>query len=324
MNLQFRIKNFIFWLFILHFSFFIFHSKAFADTISLSVDPPILQINATPPANITSPLTIENRGDTPLDLNIELKSFVPSDQENGQISYIDQKSANLPDPLFFQRVKLLDQNGQPVTEFKLDPKQKKPLILSIVIPKDSPQSDYYFSIIFLSNPQSENINSSQNVTGIASNVILSVGQGKTSGQIEEFSAPVFVEKGPVPFTVRIKNTGNHFIRPKGEILIKNLFGQTIGRVDLQEVNILSQSVRSIPSTTYADSNNNLPSILAAYWPEKFLLGPYKATLSISLSDTGPLFRRSIIFLAFPAQATVITLLVIIILVYITIKVRSKI
>src|SRR3989344_4647692 len=43
--------------------------------------------------------------------------------------------------------------------------------------------------------------------------------------IEEFSSNIFFEKGPVPFTVRVRNTGAHFIKPKSEIAIKNMFGQ---------------------------------------------------------------------------------------------------
>lgn len=297
---------------------------AYADSISLAVDPPILQISATPPANVQAPLTVENRGDSQLSISIQLKPFTASDREDGQVRYLSDNEANLGDPLFFQGVSVIDETGQTIDNFKLDPKEKKKLTLSINLPKDSPSSDYYFSIVFLSGEEGGgNTSSSQNISGIGSNVLLSVGEGKISGEIEEFSAPVFLEKGPVPFTVRVKNTGSHFINPKGEILIKNIFGQTIGRVDLAQVNILANSVRNIPSQDYL-SGGNLPDNLATYWPEKIILGPYKASLSITLSDTGPLFRRSIIFFAFPARETGITLLGLILLTYIIIKVKSKV
>jgi len=291
-----------------------------AEGISLAVDPPIFQINATPPAKIESPLTIENRGDSIVNLKVNFKPFIPSDREDGQIKYVNEEIG--------LDVKLIDptsSSGQAIGEFELSPNQKRNFNLLINIPSDLKASDYYFSIIFLTGKNSKaDINSSESTAGIASNVLLSVGEGIIKGEISEFSTPFFSEKGPIPFTVRVKNTSNHFINPKGEILIKNLFGQTIGRVDLAKVNILAGSVRNIPSQDYFDENKNLPDNPAAYWSENFLLGPYKATLSIALSDTGPLFKRSVFFFAFPVKGLVALLLGALVLIYITIRVRSKV
>ncbi len=306
----------IFLLFTIYFSAFAI-PFANAESISLAIDPPIFQISATPPANILSPFTIENRGDLPLDLRIEFKPFIPSDREDGQVRYVKESEANLVDPLFFQRISILNESGEVIKDLRLEGKQKKNLNLSINLPKDSLSSDYYFSIVFLSSKTSaNNTSSSENLFGLASNVLLSVGAGKVTGEIAEFSAPVFLEKGPVPFTLRIKNTSNHFITPKGEILIKNVFGQTIGRVDLQETNILAGSVRMIPSS---DSEN-----LTANWPQNLILGPYKASLSVALSDTGPLFRRNVLFFAFPLQILGGIFIGLIFLVFIAIKVKSKV
>ncbi len=306
-------------IFILNLSFIIYHSpKAYAQSaISLGVDPPILQINATAPALVRSKVVIINRGDSSVTLKVSFKPFIGSDREDGQIRYVNEELG--------VDVKLLDDSGEAINELELSPKEEKKLTLSIDIPRDSPPSDYYFSIIFLTGKSSkgETSSSSESITGIASNVLLSIGSDKVMGEIAQFSAPFFLEKGPVPFTVRIKNTSSHFINPKGEILIKNIFGQTIGRVDLAQVNILANSVRNIPSEAYFNEGN-LPDEIAAYWPQKFILGPYKASLSIALSDTGPLFKRSVFFFAFPAKAFVAVLFGGLLLIYITIRVRSKV
>lgn len=299
------------------FSLFTFHSaKVFAEAISLAIDPPILQINAIPPAIIRSPIIITNRGDSPVILRTSFKPFIASDREDGQIKYVKEELG--------LGVKLLEDSGEAVDEFELSPNQEKNLMLLIDIPRDSPASDHYFSIIFLTGKSSEsNASSSESRAGIASNVLLSVGEGKVTGEVVQFSAPFFSEKGPVPFTVRVKNSSNHFINPKGEILIKNIFGQTIGRVDLAQVNILANSVRSIPDVEYFNEEN-LPEEIAAYWPQEFILGPYKASLSIALSETGPLFKRSILLFAFPAKGLAAIIFGILMLTYITIKVRSKV
>src|SRR6185312_6850779 len=148
---------------------------------------------------------------------------------------------------------------------------------------------------FLSQPIKGGQQSNSAVAGgISTNVLLSIGpSGKTTGNIEEFSAPIFTTGGPVPFSLKVSNTSKHFISPQGTILIKNMFGQTIGKVDLLPVNILSNTSRFLPSKNALDTH--------AIWPEKFLLGPYSATLTLALSDQGPVYYRTIYFFALPIQ-----------------------
>lgn len=304
--------------------FTIIAPSAHAQGISLGIYPPIFQINATPPAQVQSPLSIENRGDDPINLKIELRPFVASDQEDGLIKYVTQDEANFADPLLFQRVRVFD-GLTPVDSISLSPKQQKNLTLAIDIPKDSPTSDYYFSVIFVTAPSdSSQVNSSQSLSGIATNVLLSVGAtSQSTGLVQEFSSPLFLDKGPVPFTVRVKNTSNHFITPHGDILVKNIFGQTVGKANLVETNILAGTVRNVPSKDFLDENQNLPSEVAAYWPEKFLLGPYKASLTLAISDQGPIFSRDVYFFALPFKAIVGIIVILLISAYVFIRVKKR-
>lgn len=295
-----------------------------AADVSLGIYPPIIQVNTIPPADVQSPLSIINQGDSEINVRIELRPFVSSDQEDGQITYVTPKEANFADPLILDRVKIYD-GDTPVDNFSLAPGQKKDLTLRISVPKDSPQTDYYFSIVFLSSPNNnQGVTSSQSLTGIASNVLLSVGQGQVSGNIQEFSAPFLVEGAPVPFTVRIKNTSNHFITPRGEVVISNIFGQKVGKIDLLQTNVLAQSVRNIPSSEFIDESKNLPDQIAAYWTDNFALGPYKATLNIALSDQGPLFSQTIFFLALPYKLIAGLIISVLLLSYVILKVKSKV
>lgn len=256
-----------------------------ASDLSLSLDPPIATINAIAPANITSNLTIKNNSSSQADLKISLKPF-KAKGENGELEYLSPEDFPM-----LKNIQILD-NGIPVENIILSPDQEKKLTLNINILRDVTISDYYFSVIFTSqnnvNPTS---NSSLNQIGIASNVLLSVVPLKTPDVIiEDFSSNLFLEKGPVPFTVKIKNKGAHFIRPTGEIIIKNMFGQTVGKIDLESVNILSDSIRIIPT---------------ASWNENFLLGLYVATLNISLPNSEHAFVRHVNFFAFPFRGLII-------------------
>lgn len=305
---------------ILIFSFLFFNlAQARADSFSLGIFPPIIEITAKPPANVSTPLSIQNLSSEAVELNIIFKPFTAKDSENGQVLY-QNDNKQLP-PL------QITMNSEPITSVSLAPKQKKELTLNINIPRDTQSADYYFSIIFArsappaggSGQETKDHSGTEILGGLATNVLLSVGStGIASGVIQEFSSPLFLEKGPVPFTVRVKNTGNHFIAPKGEIIIRNLLGEEVDRVNLLPVNVLAGSVRSIPSDTFDTSDT------FAYWNEKFVLGPYRATLNLALSENGPLFKQELIFFAFPGITILAILGSLIVLLYLVSRIKRKI
>ena len=296
----------------------VFPKKVSADGLSLGVYPPLVQIEANPGVLVKTPIIIQNLGDNTVNLQISLKPFTTSSKENGEIEYpTDSISKELE--AIFKKIQILDKD-EPIENITLSPKQRKTINLKIDLAKDDITSDYYFSIIFISNPElSSGIKNNLTTTsaGIASNIILSVGKkDKPKGIIEEFFASSFLEKGPVVFKVRVKNTGSSVITPKGIILIKNMFNQTVGKVDLLPVNILAQTTRKIPDSSTLNFSE-------AIWPESFLLGAYTATLNISLSEEGPVFSRTIRFFGFPTQLAVGVFIAIAIVLTIRNRIKSR-
>lgn len=319
-----------------------------AKTISLAVSPPLLQIQALPPASIASPFTIANESDEPVHLTMQLKMFKPTDAGTGEIHFLTPRD-EFPgaDKQIFKKVQITDGSHQ-VQTLTLGPKEKKALVLHIGIPETEKYADYYFSVVFLASADStqnlsaeavKNLNASSAQAGIATNVLLSIGpQGTPKGFITKFSAPVVVQSGPVPFVVSVKNAGLHYFTPQGFILITNMFGQTIGKVTLAPDNILAGSSRYLVAgaeqkimvqkedTGTASPTSELvrtPSVgktPAAVWPEKILVGPYTATLTLVLSEQGPVYHRTIHFLAIPLQL----ILGIIIAVLLLLAIRSRI
>ncbi|MBU4017171.1 hypothetical protein KKF69_06905 [Patescibacteria group bacterium] len=325
-------------------------NKVYADGISISASPSLIKINAITPSDTKSPITIENRGNNAINIQILFKPFHSSKKENGEIVYLNNNE--IPDiyKKIFNQIHVTD-NGIITTNFELGPRQKKNLELQLIIPKNEPDSDYYFSVIFLarrneltprSSPeanegepstQTDEANSfpddenaqDQNFSvinaGIAINVLLSIGnKNNPQGTIEEFSAPSFLKSGPVEFTVRIKNIGSRSFAPKAIIFIKNIFGQIVGRVDIESDNILADSIRSLTDIQTASS----PSKQKIFWRENFLLGPYTATLNIAISDKGPVYNQSLIFLAIPIPLIIGIILSILMLLIIFLRVRYHI
>lgn len=310
------------------------NTPANAQAVDLGIYPPVFQVDLTPPADIKVPFFLNNFSDQSVELNLSLKPFEASSEENGQINFLEINS--FADPFIFQKVIVLD-NGSAIKSITLSPKQQKELVLQFKMPSNQAKGDYYFSLIASSANQAiNNSNFSQASAGIAANVLLSVGpQGKTQGILESFSTPLFTTQGPLPFTVRLRNTSDHFIAPKGDIIIRNMFDQPIGKVRLLPVNILANSIRRIPDSLQSGTvpekdygkiktvieKNQFP---VAVWPEKFLLGWYKATLTLSLSDEGPIMRKEILFFAFPLEYIAAILIVIGLVTTIILKVKRKI
>ena len=321
---------FVYWVICLLVVLVIFPMKAEASSVSLGVYPPNIQIDTVHPANVSSDIQIQNQGDESQNLDIIIKPFKAAESENGELSYLFGSEEFGTDPFMPERIKILDGNNQ-VNSITIAPKQEKKLKLQVNIPQGETPSDYYFSIIFVSRIEpAEAQNASLNTAGIATNVLLSIGpKRKAEGEISEFSAPLFLESGPVSFTINLRNQSDFFITPRGSILIKNLFGQTIGRVDLLPVNILGRSNRLVPGSDQFDAKEFKIDAKSwqnqkALWSEKLLLGPYSATLSIALTEEGPVLRKTIYFVGFPIAAIDIVVLIVILLLIIVKKLREKI
>lgn len=303
----------------------------YAQELSLGIEPPIIQIDTKRPASITTPITVENSSDVPVSLRIMLKAFTASDAQNGYVKYYPENASEAK-PAIFSYIQFA-QNDHNIDILKLAPKQSKVVTMHIGVPEKIDLGDYYFSVVFINLPDETDPKSTalKAAGGIATNVLLTIGpSGPTSGNIVEFSSPFFLEHGPVPFTLRLKNTSDHYITPKGEILIQNMFGQTIGRVDLLPVNILSQTIRAIPDKLLSPDASRSANFVrpttryeAAVWPESFLIGPYTATVTIALSNQGPVFKKSIFFFAFPWYLTLLLIFLIVMGAYIWHRVKKK-
>ncbi|RJP45864.1 MAG: hypothetical protein C4584_02480 [Armatimonadetes bacterium] len=324
-----------------------FTTKIKAAELSIGVYPPVLQIQATPPAAIKANITLQNLNENPQDLKFSLNPFTAKD-DNGQIAFIPQESLGDLDQLLTEKVQIrLDQSklkekdkatpieSGPLDSIHLDPYESKDITLNINIDKNDPLGDYYFSIIFMAEKENETIQNKsfvKNPAGIGNLVLLSVGQkGTTKGNIETFKTPLFLNEGPVPFTLLLNNTSGHLIQPTGTIHITNIFGKTVGKIDVLPSYILSNSSRyltdinqaSPSASTLAYLEKHKPEHKILIWNEKFLMGFYTAKLKLSLSGQGPQFTTTTHFFALPTSFLIGLAFVLIIVINIYLKVYRK-
>lgn len=260
-----------------------------AQSSSLRITPSLIKIQARTASNITTPLKIENNSNESVRLNLQLRLFRGSDKENGEIEFLSDKTNSSP---IFEKVQILEEDT-PTRQVTIGPKQSKSLQLKINLSENEPAADYYFTILFIDQTDyTRDLASAQgfsaslnNQAGIGTNVLLSIGPKKQpDATILDFEAES-KQKGPVSMSLRVRNNNSQFFIPKGLILIKNMFGQTVGRIDLPAANILSNSTREIKVS----------------WDEKVLFGLYTADLSLALSEDGPVVYKTTKFSIIPTQ-----------------------
>lgn len=302
--------------------------SVYAQEFSLGVYPPVIQATTLPPTVIKPKITISNKTDSELNLLIRLKPFRPTGKGDGSITY--PNSTSLPEYLIFPLTKIYDGENS-INSISLRPKETKDLTIQIDIDRDTPLADYYFSVLFISDSESEK--EEQNIkipAGIATNVILAVGQNRSKSiKIESFKAPKIVGSGPVPFTVLIKNSGEHLITPSAKIEVKNMFGKIVGTVPLLPEYVLSSSTRYLVEEDYASRSADTVARLnksggqyVSLFNKNFLFGKYEAKVTgFLMEDSSVTFSQNLAFYALPVPYIIGFILTIVILIIIVSRVK---
>ncbi len=300
---------------------------ALAEEVSLSTSPALVRVTANPGATVEVPITIENLSSSPSTLTLSYRQFTAADTEDGIITYIPTD----PSQEKLLRGTSIWEDDSPIASIVLAAKQKKTVKLHTVLLPDTPIRDYYFSIIFSTEAASlpgANIENSSTYlqvhTAIATNVLLSVGDaGKPQFAVSQFSSPPFVQHGPIAFTLNLKNTGSQLLRPQGTITVTNLFGQKIGKVSIDTVNVLAKTGRFLSAKDYKSKNSAGSLVPTVLWNEQFLLGPYTATVEVSIPGSSEKLAKTIHFFALPYNRLGAIFFVGMIITVIILKVRKR-
>jgi len=308
---SFRIKIFLAFYTSLVIILFAFQYTS-ASSYSLGIYPPIIKIKANPPAIIKSEIKIKNLSGNPVDVGFVLRPFATDENNMNQVKYLLYKDYTTLNTNFLQKVKVLE-NDQSISKTILSPKQEKRLMLLIDLPKEEKPTDHYFSLVLLTQNQ-DKLNSSYSkiIEGIATNILISINPKDYKAEIQDFSTSRFFSEGPVKFNVKVKNMGDHFITTSGYILIKNIFGKTVGRVDLNPTNILAKST----AIMFSKENDDI------IWPEIFLLGSYTAKLYLTYDNSYSLSGETK-FVAIPIKTITLLTIALFIAIYIIRQLKNR-
>lgn len=269
---------------------YVFAVPSFAQQITLSLDPPIVQTHIKPGKSILVAYTVENTGD-PTPLQFLIRPFTPQGQE-GALSVGD----TLEGPILFS-LENTDVAFEKPFFFKSN--EKRQAVVKIQIPEGVPEGDYYYILLAETVPS---FSVGGQTTSIASAAVGSpllinvtqTGITEAKGTIAQFSIkPTYtftlgkrifriVDTGtPLPLTFSIRNAGNTLIDPQGTIQVRS--GKKTTSYDILPQHILSNSQRIVKINP---PQTDVPSNQTAYL-SGLQLGKNIITASVSFGENTP-------------------------------------
>ncbi|MFC1710375.1 hypothetical protein ACFL0F_01805 [Patescibacteria group bacterium] len=288
------------------FGFFILQRVVLAQTVSLSITPPIYEVMIAPGKQASQSYLLENNGNDTL-VSVKLVPFSPSDNlgnvvldetlNREQLTARDWFSLEKPDILFEEQLSL---PGGSSVEY----------ILNIAPHSTAAEGDYYFTLLFETDSGELGGGRGSAVkTKIGSNILLTVskdGNPLKIAKVSKFKVPQLVDSfGSLVYQVEIENDGNSFFKPNGDITITPTFGG-IQLMRLTPFNILASTKRIIPCMV-----DDVP--IECRFERPFLLGIYKAQLRFQIDDEPRYFQTETETLAFPFVLILIIIVFIIML-----------
>jgi len=267
------------------------------DTRSITISPLIFELSANPGDIVKNNLKVSNSGNTNLTINMEVEDFTAVG-EGGSV--IVQERDN--DTYSLSKWVTIEPES-----FDLRPGEQRLVEFSITVPFNGEPGGHYGSILVNAAPP-EVVSGPALAQKAGSLVLLSVaGEVQENVIVKEFSAPAFLEKGPVDFLLRFENRGSVHIRPRGFVTITNMFGKKEADIPFPQKNVLPNSIRKIDAS----------------WEPVFAIGRYTATLVANYGTDNLPLAASVRFWVFPWKMGLLILVVVIIILMIFIKSRRR-
>lgn len=283
-----------------------------AQNVSLSISPPILEAIIKPEDKIEQTYTLKNEGPDTL-VSIHIFPFNQADEFGNPLV---SRSIEEYDPLLLKYWFSLKEPEITFGEkFALRQGEEKKIIL-VIDPEDNAENgDYYFTLIF--RTELDNIfvapetKSSLSQAEIGSNILITISKDgliKRKAAIKEFKAPKIIDSfSNFDYQIKIANIGDAYFKPFGKVTIQSVIGKKY-ILNLAPQNIITASSRQI----YCLEEEKL---VTCRLPVKFLIGPYKATLSFEVEGEKEKYQKTINTFGVPVLPLLIFIILIILLIY---------
>jgi len=225
-----------------------------AGAAGISVSPLTFELNANPGDTVSNILRVFNTTDTPLLVDLEVENFAPVGEEGRVI--LEPADNNV--------LSLANWTSIEPRSVVVPPNDFVPVEFTISVPLNAEPGGHYASILATLSGQAPDGSGAVIVQKVGSLVLLHVaGDVREELEVVSLDVPGFSQYGPVTLSARFENTGSVHVRPRGFILIQNIFGQEVAKLDMTQSNVLPNSIRRIDTE----------------FDKKWLFGKYTATLT---------------------------------------------
>lgn len=299
---------------------------------SLEVSPILTRIKIYT-STVSATIKVKNTASKDIDLRLQLQPIGPSSNKDGSFSFTNALFGQ--DKAFLRKIIILDGEKE-VKTTKVAPFEEKTFTLKLNLGDKFTPGDYYFSLLFIRTDRQSMSNSNINqatsyskvTAGVASNFLVSVKPSQAKLSNVKVSSPIFLTRGPLPVEVLVENPSNTLLTVTGNILITNMFGQTVGKIPLTNRYVLAKSERYVTASRTSNISKGIEvlqdSSKTTYWNEKFLLGFYSVRAEVRDKETGQMKVAQTKLLAVPLFMIVILIVIAFILGGLYLRVKRKV
>lgn len=268
------------------------HVIAQEDRFTITVTPPLFQLNLSPGETWTSGIQVVNSNPYDITVFAEPVLFTPADEEGRPSFYLPEtdKGAEVQGA-----GTLAGWITVPQTAIAITREQTRTVPIAITVPEDAAPGGHYAAILVGNRaPDGVREGGSVSVTSsIAALVFLRVaGTVIEDGRIRDFATEkILYEKPEARLSLRFENQGNVHLQPQGDITIYNMFGKKRGYIPINQVqnygNVLPGSIRKFSFVWKADPGN---------WD----IGRYRAEVTLGYGTESKQFEQaSTVFYVLP-------------------------
>jgi len=241
--------------------------------LKMTLTPPLIKNNMNPGETWMSTVKMVNNNKEKLVVYAEIKDF--RSNGSGGVEFIpDEESEGQGSHSGFLKQWMEVQEGP----YEIAPYSSIEIPFQIKVPETAEPGGHYAAILIGTKPQGELKGSGMSISSMISSLVLITISGDVveSGRIREFSTDKTYYKTPkVKLKLRFENTGNVHLQPKGNIIIRDMFGNEKGNIDINK------------DTAYG---NVLPGDIHTWefaWEGEasiFKMGKYSATINVSYGE----------------------------------------
>lgn len=243
---------------------------------SLSVSPPLIEVDATPGNTVEQKISVDNNTDDERNVAVSVQNF-GAQGESGQADLTDEEGP-------YSLKSWIDT--EPASQ-RIGPRERGEFTIKINVPENPPPGGRFGAILFEATDTADGSgNNLKIIPSVASLVLLKVpgdvveqasiasfttsDADETPGEGDQVSDKNFFRSGPIKLHTRIANEGNVQVKPTTKVEIFNVFGSKIAELEAQPGNVLPESVRRFETT----------------WANEQLFGYYKAKTTVTYGATG--------------------------------------